>query len=251
MESVEQASLENLVETGMLEVDVFHPGGLALSLELAELCKIETGSEVLDVACGSGETACFLTERCGARVVGLDRSQPMLRRAQQKARSRGSQIEIQKGDAHRLPFPDASFDAVICECTLCLLDKEQVLQEMVRVVMPGGRVGVHDLCWQSDAPEDSKQTLAEIEGERPETLEGWQRLFVRAGLVNVSTVDKSSLVASWMKESKRPLGLMGQMALAWRIVRLWGIRGLWRIVRSERVFSSKHLGYGIVVGMKR
>ena len=42
METVEQASLENLVETGLLEVEILHPGGLALAQELAELCKIQT-----------------------------------------------------------------------------------------------------------------------------------------------------------------------------------------------------------------
>ena len=180
METVEQASLENLVETGLLEVEILHPGGLALAQELAELCKIQTGTEVLDVACGTGETGCFLTERFGARVVGLDWSQQMIRHAEQKVQARGLQVELRKGDAHHLPFPDASFDVVICECTLCLLDKEQVLGEMVRVVMPGGRVGMHDLCWQADAPEELQQTLAEIEGARPETLQGWQRLFGQA-----------------------------------------------------------------------
>ena len=76
---LEQASLENLVETGLLEVEILHPGGLALAQELAELCKIQTGTEVLDVACGTGETGCFLTERFGARVVGLDWSRQMIR----------------------------------------------------------------------------------------------------------------------------------------------------------------------------
>ena len=234
-----------------LEVEILHPGGLALAQELAELCKIQTGTEVLDVACGTGETGCFLTERFGARVVGLDWSQQMIRHAEQKVQARGLQVELRKGDAHHLPFPDASFDVVICECPLCLLDKEQVLGEMVRVVMPGGRVGMHDLCWQADAPEELQQTLAEIEGERPETLQGWQRLFGQAGLTQIGAVDKSSLIPHWMKESKKQLGLIGQLRLAWRIFRRWGICGLWRVLRTERIFSSQQLGYGIVVGTKR
>jgi SAM-dependent methyltransferase len=160
-------------------------------------------------------------------------------------------VGFRQADAHHLPFPEAAFDAAVCECTLCTLDKEQVLREMVRVVRPGGRVGMHDLCWREDSPEDLKRTLAEIEGERPETLEGWRQLFAQAGLAEIRAVDKSSLIPRWMKESRKQLGLVGQLVLAWKIIRRWGIRGLRRILRSERVFSSERLGYGIVVGTKR
>jgi hypothetical protein len=44
---------------------------------------------------------------------------------------------------------------------------------------------------------------------------------------------------------------LGQLVLAWKVIRRWGIRGLRRILRSERVFSSEWLGYGIVVGTRR
>jgi SAM-dependent methyltransferase len=256
METVKQsparkASLESLIETELLKVESLHPGGLELTWELAELCEVHRGSDVLELACGTGESACFLAERRGARVVGLDRLPQMIRRAEQKARAGGLEVEFRQADAHHLPFPDAAFDVAICECTLCLLDKEQVLREMVRVVRPGGRVGMHDLWWREDTPADLKMTLAEIEGERPETLEGWRRLFDRAGLAEIRSVDKSSLIPRWMKESRKQLGPIGQLVLAWKIIRRWGFRGLRRILRSERVFSSKQLGYGIVVGTRR
>lgn len=246
-----QASLESLVETELLNVESLHPGGLDLTEELADLCQVRRGTEVLELACGTGESACFLAERRGARVVGLDGSPRMIRRAEQKARARGLEVEFREADAHHLPFLDAAFDVAICECTLCILDKEQVIREMVRVVRPGGCVGMHDLCWRENTPDDFKGTLAEIEGERPETLEGWRRLFAQAGLTEIRAVDKSFLIPRWMKESRKQMGLIGQLLLAWKIIRRWGIRGLRRILRSERVFSSKQLGYGIVVGTRR
>src|SRR6516225_774908 len=246
-----EASLESLIETELLKLQNLHPGGLELTEELAELCQVRRGTEVLELACGTGESACFLAERRRARVIGLDASPQMIRQAEQKARARGLEVEFREVDAHHLPFPDAAFDVAICECTLCLLDKLQVLGEMVRVVRTGGRVGMHDACWRGDTPDDLKRTLAEIEGERPETLEGWERLFAQAGLAEIRAVDKSSLIPRWMKESRKQLGLMGQLALAWKIIRRWGIRGLRRILRSERVLSSKQLGYGIVVGTRR
>jgi SAM-dependent methyltransferase len=249
--AVTQASLENLIETGLLQFESLHPGGLQLTQELAELCKVGKDTEVLDVACGTGESACFLAERFGACVVGVDGSPEMIRRAQEKARARGVEVAFRQGDAHHLPFPDATFDVALCECTLCILDMRQALGEMARVVRPGGCVGMHDLCWQEDAPADLKRTLAEIEGERPETLAGWQRLFADAGLTEVQSVDKSSLIPGWMKEARKQLGLTGQLALFWKILRRWGVHGLRRVLRSERVFASRHLGYGIVVGTRR
>jgi hypothetical protein len=54
-----------------------------------------------------------------------------------------------------------------------------------------------------------------------------------------------------MKESRKQLGRMGQLVLAWKIIRRWGFRGLRRILRSERVFSNEQFGYGIVVGTRR
>ena len=205
--STDEASLEKLIETEVLKVESLHPGGLELTRELAELCNIDKGTSVLDVASGTGESACFLSERFGAHVVGIDLSDQMIGRAEEKRRARAlNLVEFRKADAGDLPFPDAAFDVVICECALCFFDKEKVLGEMARVVKPGGRVGIHDLCWKESAPDDLKRTLLEIEGESPETLEGWNRLFHEAGLMEIIAVDKSDLVPSVDEELEATVG---------------------------------------------
>lgn len=249
--AIDQASLEAVVESGMLALDSLHPGGLETTRQLAELCHIEPGARVLDVASGTGETACFLAETFRARVFGVDRSDEMIVRAQAKARDSGSEVQFQKADAASLPFDDSGFDAVICECTLCFLDKPRVLAEMTRVVRPGGWVGMHDLCWNEGATDRQKRVLAETEGEQPETLEGWRRLFEGAGLAQIAVVDKSGVKSRWMQESRKQLGLSGQLLLFGKIMRRWGMTGLWRVLRSQRVFSSPRLGYALVVGRKQ
>lgn len=243
-------SLERLVESGMLVLESLHPGGLELTRELAQLCKIGRDTVVLDIASGTGESGCFLAEHFAARVVGIDRSDEMVRRATAKALTRKLHAQFLKAAAARLPFADSRFDAVICECTLCVLEKEAVVGEMVRVVRPGGHVGMHDLCWKEDAPARLKRSLAEIEGERPETLEAWQRLFEAGGLVDVKATDRSALLSPWIRDSRRQVGIGGQLTLALKIIRRWGLRGMWRVSQSERIFSSDYLGYGAVVGTK-
>jgi arsenite methyltransferase len=248
---VDRPSLEGVVESGMLTLDCLHPGGLETTRHVAEVCNIQRGAAVLDVASGTGETACFLAETFGAHVYGVDRSDEMIRRAKAKARARGLEVKFKKADAANLPFDDSEFDVAICECTLCFLDKARVLGEMVRVIHPGGCVGMHDLCWKEGASGQQKQTLAELEGEKPETLEGWRRLFESAGLVQITVVDKSEVKLRWMQESRKQLGLIGQLILVLKIIRQWGVRGVWRVLRSKRVFSSDLLGYVLVVGKKR
>lgn len=243
-------SLESLIESENLGLEVLHPGGLDVTMELAELCRIGEGTTVLDVASGTGESACYLEERLLCQVTGVDASGYMIERARMKAHERGSDAEFKEGDAHELPFDDGSFDAVISECTTCLLDKARAIGEMVRVARPGGYVGIHDICWKESTPEEMKRRLAELEGERPETLEGWKGLFEAAGLEDVVAVDKSYLIPRWGKNIKRELGLAGQLRIYLRIIRSWGLGGLTSIRESEQIFKSPHTGYGIIVGRK-
>jgi ubiquinone/menaquinone biosynthesis C-methylase UbiE len=244
------ASLENLIEQVDVEFEILHPGDLDVTRELAQRCRIGPDSDVLDVAVGTGESACCLVQQFGARVVGIDAAPRMIERATRKAAQRDLQIEFRQADAHHLPFPDATFDAVICECTLCLLDKAQTLGEMVRVTKPGGYVGMHDLCWRDDTPARVKQRLAELEDERPETLQGWQGLFEAAGLTAVEAIDKATLIPNWVKGIRRRLGIARQLRIFFSVVRLWGWRGLRDVLESERIFQSPYTGYGIIVGRK-
>lgn len=243
-------SLEALVESEDLGLEILHPGGLEVTRELARLCGIGRGSSVLDVASGTGESACELAERPGARVTGVDLSVRMLERAGRKARRRRLEIGLARADAHGLPFADATFDAAVSECTTCILDKERAIGEMVRVVKPGGRVGMHDICWLAGAPERMKDRLAELESERPETIDGWAELFEKAGLVEVEALDRSSLIPHWISGLKREMGLVGQLKALARAAGRWGLGGLGAVWESTRIFRSEHLGYCIVVGRK-
>lgn len=99
---------------------------------------------VLDVATGTGLVAAELVRRSGARVVGLDQSEPMLARA--RARMEGDprlamRVELVRGEAEALPFPAASFDALSFTYLLRYVeDPDATLRELARVVRPGGRI---------------------------------------------------------------------------------------------------------------
>ncbi len=121
---------------------------------------------------------------------------------------------------------------------------------MIRVVRAGGYVGIHDLCWRQQPPEELKRRLAELEEEQPETLEGWGRRFEEAGLEEVRIYDKSHLIPTWTREFRKRLGVWGYLRTGVKILKRWGIQGLQRVLESERIFGSEHLGYSLIVGRK-
>ena len=243
-------SLENLIESEDVGLEILHPGGLEITRELAQLCHIGKDTKVLDVASGTGESAFYLVQNFGCSIIGIDSSDDMIERAKRKAMDKGVIIEFKNGDAHDLPFIDNTFDAVISECTTCLLNKERAIGEMVRVAKTGGYVGIHDICWKKNAPQHLKQRLEEIEGEKPETLEGWKNLFHSAGLKDVITVDKSYPIPDWGKDIRKKTGIMALLKIFIKVLKNWGISGLRIILESLRIFESEHMGYGIIVGRK-
>ena len=99
------------------------------------------GDRVLDSCCGTGDLA-VEAERRGARVVGLDFSEPMLERARHKSGT----IEWVQGDALALPFEAGEFDAVTCGFGVRnLADLEGGLREAARVLKPGGKIAVLEI----------------------------------------------------------------------------------------------------------
>lgn len=98
--------------------------------------------KVLDVACGTGDMAVELL-RQGCSVTGVDLSKEMMAIAKRKA----PQAEYRLADAERLPFGDASFDAVTCAFGVRnFVHLEQGLHEMLRVLKPGGRMVILELA---------------------------------------------------------------------------------------------------------
>jgi SAM-dependent methyltransferase len=104
---------------------------------LLDAVRAGPGVRVLDVATGPGYVAGAAARR-NAEVVGIDFSVPMLA----EARRREPAVDFREGDAEALPFPDASFDAVVMSFGLLhLACPDEALAEAYRVLHPGGRLG--------------------------------------------------------------------------------------------------------------
>jgi arsenite methyltransferase len=149
----------------MLLGESLHPGGAALTTRLGELLQLGPASLVLDVASGTGASAFLLAHRFGCRVIGIDYGAQAVLQANERARALGLAhlVTFQQGDAERLALAGATCDAVLCECAFCTFpDKAAAAAEFVRVLKPGGRVGLSDLTRSGDVPPELRGLLSWI-----------------------------------------------------------------------------------------
>jgi demethylmenaquinone methyltransferase/2-methoxy-6-polyprenyl-1,4-benzoquinol methylase len=115
---------------------------------VADLARVQPGSRVLDLCCGTGDIAFALAQR-GAAVTGLDFSPKMLEVAENRRRKKNQsgtqELIFVQGDAQQIPFADSTFDAVTIGYGLRnLASWESGLDEMYRVARTGARLIVLD-----------------------------------------------------------------------------------------------------------
>jgi ubiquinone/menaquinone biosynthesis C-methylase UbiE len=110
--------------------------------QLVESVNPQAGWRTLDVATGSGNAALAAARR-GCRAVGVDYVPALLERGRLRAKAEHLDVEFVEGDAEKLPFPDASFDAVtsIYGCMFAP-DHRKTASELARVCKPGGVIGL-------------------------------------------------------------------------------------------------------------
>jgi SAM-dependent methyltransferase len=111
--------------------------------------KLPASARVLEIGCGTGAVARALASQPGfsGKIIGIDHSLRFLDAARNFAQQEGvaERVEFRIGDAHRLEFPDASFDAAVAHTVIShVTEPEAVLRELARVVRPGGTVVVFD-----------------------------------------------------------------------------------------------------------
>lgn len=104
--------------------------------------KIQSGMKLLDVACGTGNTA-IPAARAGVTVTGVDIATNLLEQARTRAGKENLNIRFDEGDAESLPYPDAFFDIVISMFGAMFAPRPEIVAaELLRVCRPGGTIAM-------------------------------------------------------------------------------------------------------------
>jgi ubiquinone/menaquinone biosynthesis C-methylase UbiE len=139
---------------------LFEPFAQALARRLP----VEGMTRVLETACGTGILTRQLREHLpsSARLVATDLNEPMMDLARNRLRAREG-VEFRQADMAALPFPDGSFDAVVCQFGLMFLpDKAQAVREAKRVLGKGGLylLNVWDSLEANELPRVAHEAIA-------------------------------------------------------------------------------------------
>ena len=122
-----------------------------------------TGEKVVDIGSGAGFDAVIAAGAVGPQgaVVGVDMTPAMLKRATELATRLGfDHLEFREGLAEDLPVVDGWADLVISNGVLNLVpDKVKAYREVFRVLRPGGRIQIGDVCVEREVPEAAKRDI--------------------------------------------------------------------------------------------
>ncbi len=174
----------------------------ALEQRVLSLLAPRSTQTVIDLACGTGLVSRWFTGRV-AEVVGVDITEAMF----EQAREHTDRLVVAAGED--LPFDDDTFDLAICRQGTQFMDDAAAIGELARVVRPGGRVCVINLCAYGE--EDAEEYFEILRWRNPVRRNFYlrsdlQRLFEDAGLTDVVVHDYISVedVDAWSDNGAIP-----------------------------------------------
>jgi arsenite methyltransferase len=127
------------------------------------LGELSSGERIVDVGCGAGIDSLIAAKKVGpnGRVIGVDMTSSMLKKSRRAAEEAElKNVQFREGYAEALPVDDGWADVVISNGVLNLMpDKAAALEEMNRVLKPGGRLQIGDILVQKAVPESAKRKI--------------------------------------------------------------------------------------------
>ncbi len=165
--------------------------------DFISVLNLHAGESVLDIGCGPGDRVAELAREVGheGKAAGIDYSAALIDEAHRRWGSSGLPASFHVGDAHTLPFPDASFDACRAERVFVhLQDPQRALSEMVRVAKSGARIAIFDVDADTmivDSPlRDVTRKILDFRADQFRS-NGWigrrlRGLYTEQGLANVT-----------------------------------------------------------------
>ncbi len=201
----EQEWVRNLAE------DIFHPGGEDLTRRTIAAMDLPAHAMVVDLGCGTGTTALMLARDFNLQVSGVDLSAANIERAIERTDTNSAALRFMHADAQKLPFEDNELDGILAECSFSLFaDQAAVLDEIKRILKPGGKLAITDMAIGGPLPADIAEIISPwtcLVDAIDEQI--YAQRFVAAGFEIQVIADESDSLTNLIHLLKRKLLLLG------------------------------------------
>lgn len=234
------------------------PGGRELTQQMLNGLCIKSSDEVVEFAPGLGFTAQLTLNQKPASYTAVERDEAAANTVRQYLTRSNQTCLI--GRAEDTGLPDATATVVYGEAMLTMQTpgkKQQIVQEAFRLMKPGGRYGIHELCLvPDDLDEDTKQEIQKAltdaihVGARPLTVTEWRTLLEAEGFI----VHTQVTAPMHLLEPKRLIqdeGFWGALRFVWNVLR--DSKAKRRVKTMRQVFQTyeANLAAIMLVGIKR
>jgi SAM-dependent methyltransferase len=224
-------------------VDEFHIRGDVATKELIKLSGFTTGMHIIDVGCGIGGSARRLAHEIGCRVTGVDLSDAYIDAAQKLTALLHMQerVTFRAASALDMPFEDNTFDgAWSIQMGMNIEDKLTWMKEVCRVIKPGGRAVLYEVCASKNSPIHFPVPWAQdLSMSFLVTPGAFREVITRAGFAVDAWHEKTDLAKVAFSEVQKPVGegelpILGSYLLVGRDIKTkaWNLR---RNLDEERV----------------
>ncbi|MDX1582012.1 MAG: methyltransferase domain-containing protein [Thermoanaerobaculia bacterium] len=222
---------------------VLRPGGLDLTRKMLGHLSIDDNDDVVEFAPGLGVTARMTLERRPASYTAVERDADAA--SQVELYLTGETQKCITASAESTGLPDDSFTAVYGEAMLTMQSdavKRKIVQEASRILRPGGRYGIHEMCLRSDVDSSSRKEIHKAltgvvhHGVRPMTVEEWKNLLESEGF-DVQVVETAPMALLEPARLIRDEGLRGALRFLFRALRDPDARR--RVLNMRRVFRAR------------
>lgn len=175
-----------------------HPGGIELTKEMLINESITKDTSILDIGCGTGQTAAYLAKTYGAKVTGIDINPIMVEKAKKRMQEASLPVEIIQGSIEKIPSPDQSFDLIISESVLSFVNKSLAIKEIFRLLKADGRLIANELTINNHLETTVESEIKEFYGFESILMErDWINLFKQTGFKNIHISKKHPINQSY------------------------------------------------------
>jgi len=167
-----------------------HPGGFLLTQSILKKEQIQRFESVLDIGCGTGQTAEYLVKRYECKVTAVDNHPIMLEKAKTRFLKSGTSVRVIEGDIQQLDLKGKSYDLILAESVISFTTIFSTLIELARVLKPGGRMILIEMVAEQDLTEDLYGKACRLYGINEILNEAeWKLKLRQAGFTQIELID--------------------------------------------------------------